>query len=43
MLKNKVKLMVRDGYVRLSPHFYNNEDEIDHFFDLLDQYMELKR
>jgi selenocysteine lyase/cysteine desulfurase len=43
MLKNKVKLTVRDGHVRLSPHFYNSEDEIDHFFDLLDQYVELTR
>ena len=43
MLKNKVKLTVRDGLVRLSPHFYNNEDEIDSFFDLLDKFVELKR
>ena len=43
MLKNKVKLTVRDGHVRLSPHFYNSEDEIDHFFDLLDQYVKLKQ
>ena len=43
MLKNKVKLTVRDGHVRLSPHFYNSEDEIDHFFDLLDQYVKFKQ
>ncbi|MZH42480.1 MAG: aminotransferase class V-fold PLP-dependent enzyme [Nitrospinae bacterium] len=38
MLKNKVKLTVRDGLVRLSPHFYNTEDEVSRFFDLLDNY-----
>lgn len=39
MMQNKVKLTVRDGLVRLSPHFYNNEDEIQGFFDLLDKYL----
>jgi selenocysteine lyase/cysteine desulfurase len=39
MLENKVKLTVRDGLVRLSPHFYNSEDEIFRFFDLLDEYL----
>ena len=38
MLENKVKLTVRDGLVRFSPHFYNNEDEILQVFDLLDSY-----
>jgi cysteine desulfurase / selenocysteine lyase len=38
MLKNKVKLTVRDGLVRLSPHFYNSEDEISRFFGLLDEF-----
>ena len=41
MLKNKVKLTVRDGHIRLSPHFYNDEDEVDHFFNLLDEYLKL--
>lgn len=39
MLENKVKLTVRDGLVRLSPHFYNNEDEILKVFELLDNYL----
>lgn len=39
MLKNKVKLTVRDGLIRLSPHFYNCEDEILKVFDLLDWYL----
>jgi selenocysteine lyase/cysteine desulfurase len=43
MSKKKVKLTVRDGLVRLSPHFYNSEDEVDQFFCLLDEYVKLKR
>ena len=39
MMENKVKLTVRDGLVRLSPHFYNNEDEILKVFDLLDGFL----
>jgi len=39
MLEKKVKLTVRDGLVRLSPHFYNNEDEILRVFDLLDGFL----
>jgi selenocysteine lyase/cysteine desulfurase len=39
MLENKVKLTVRDGLVRFSPHFYNNEEEILKVFDLLDSYL----
>jgi cysteine desulfurase / selenocysteine lyase len=43
MLKNKVKLTVRDGLVRVSPHFYNNEGEVSRFFDLLDIFTASKR
>ena len=39
MMENKVKLTVRDGLVRLSPHFYNNEDEILKVFYLLDEFL----
>ena len=39
MVENKVKLTVRDGLVRFSPHFYNNEDEVLQVFDLLDSYL----
>ncbi|MBC8284543.1 MAG: aminotransferase class V-fold PLP-dependent enzyme [Nitrospinae bacterium] len=39
MLENKVKFTVRDGLVRFSPHFYNNEDEILKVFELLDGYL----
>ena len=43
MLMNKVKLTVRDGLVRVSPHFYNSEDEVSHFFDLLDKFKTSKK
>jgi cysteine desulfurase / selenocysteine lyase len=42
MMAHKVKLTVRDGLVRLSPHFYNSEEEIMKFFELLDMYMKGK-
>jgi selenocysteine lyase/cysteine desulfurase len=35
---NQVSLTMRNGMVRLSPHFYNRESEIDRFFDLLDRF-----
>ena len=35
---NQVSLTVRNWMVRLSPHFYNRESEIDRFFDLLDRF-----
>ena len=38
MLENNVSLTVRDGLVRLSPHYYNSQDEADRFFDLFDTY-----
>ena len=43
MLKNKVMLTVRDGLVRVSPHFYNSEDEVSRFFDQLDEFSKSKR
>jgi len=39
MAENDVSLTVRDGMVRLSPHFYNSEAEADRFFDLLDNFL----
>ncbi|MBI5428115.1 MAG: aminotransferase class V-fold PLP-dependent enzyme [Nitrospinae bacterium] len=42
MAENRVSLTVRDGMVRLSPHFYNTAEEIDAFFDLLDRFRRLK-
>ena len=43
MLKNKVMLTVRDDLVRVSPHFYNSEDEVSCFFDQLDEFSKAKR
>jgi cysteine desulfurase / selenocysteine lyase len=42
MMENNVSLTVRNGLVRLSPHFYNDYDEADQFFDLLDSFSKLK-
>ena len=38
MAANQISLTIRNGMVRLSPHFYNSENEIDRFFDLLDRF-----
>ncbi len=39
MAHHNVSLTVRDGIVRVSPHFYNTEDEVDRFFNLLDEFL----
>jgi cysteine desulfurase / selenocysteine lyase len=38
MAEKNVSLTVRDGIVRLSPHYYNSRDEADQFFELLDSF-----
>jgi selenocysteine lyase/cysteine desulfurase len=38
MAEKNVSLTVRDGIVRLSPHYYNSRDEADQFFELLDDF-----
>jgi cysteine desulfurase/selenocysteine lyase len=38
MAEKNVSLTVRDGMVRLSPHYYNSRDEADQFFELLDNF-----
>lgn len=38
MAVNRASLTARDGMVRLSPHFYNSENEIEGFFELLDRF-----
>ncbi len=40
MKSNQVFLSVRDGNVRLSPHFYNSEQEIDRFFAIVDRWLQ---
>ena len=37
--ERKVIVSVRDHFVRLSPHFYNTEEEIDRFFSHLDDFL----
>lgn len=39
MEEKNVSLTVRDSMIRLSPHFYNSQDEADQFFDLLDSFL----
>lgn len=37
--EHHVIVSVRDNFVRLSPHFYNTENEIERFFALLDEFL----
>ncbi len=39
MRKEAVTLTVRGSRVRLSPHFYNNLDDVGRFFDVLDAFL----
>jgi selenocysteine lyase/cysteine desulfurase len=34
-----VIVSVRENFVRLSPHFYNTEEEVERFFALLDEFL----
>jgi selenocysteine lyase/cysteine desulfurase len=35
LIEKKVKISMRDGNLRISPHFYNLEFEIDRFVEIL--------
>lgn len=39
LIEQHVIVSVRANFVRLSPHFYNTEEEIDRFFTLLDDFL----
>lgn len=38
LTKKKIMVSLRDRMIRLSPHFYNNMDDVNHFFQALDRY-----
>ncbi len=39
MNQREISLTVRDGLVRLSPHVYNTKEDVDQFFEVLDDYL----
>ncbi len=38
LTKEMIRVSLRNQMIRLSPHFYNNKDDIDRFFQALDRY-----
>ncbi|GAB4370808.1 MAG: aminotransferase class V-fold PLP-dependent enzyme [Calditrichia bacterium] len=36
--KNRITVSLREGKIRLSPHFYNNTEDFDHFFRILNRF-----
>jgi selenocysteine lyase/cysteine desulfurase len=38
LTQNSVSVSLREDMIRLSPHFYNNQEDIRRFFDLLDEF-----
>jgi selenocysteine lyase/cysteine desulfurase len=38
LTQHSVSVSLREDMVRLSPHFYNNQEDIQRFFDLLDEF-----
>ena len=39
--RNKVAVSLRGGGIRVSPHCYNNEEDVQRFFDVLDEALDL--
>lgn len=37
--KERIRISLRNNMIRLSPHFYNNQDDIARFFNALDRYL----
>jgi len=42
-INNSVIVSLRAGKIRVSPHFYNNETDIQNFFSVLDEYLTTTR
>ena len=38
LIENNIIVSVRNGNIRVSPHFYNNDKDVSNFFDSLDRY-----
>ena len=38
LTKEMIRVSLRNQMIRLSPHFYNNKQDIDRFFQALDNY-----
>jgi len=38
LIEKNIIVSVRNGNIRISPHFYNNDQDISNFFDSLDRY-----
>ena len=38
LIEQMIRVSLRDHLIRLSPHFYNNIEDVDRFFQILDSY-----
>jgi cysteine desulfurase/selenocysteine lyase len=41
LMEEKVMVSERNGLIRLSPHFYNNDQDVERFFEAMDQVVSL--
>lgn len=43
LVEKRVIVSLRAGKIRISPHFYNNEKDVDRFLETLDEYLKIKK